>query len=90
MFLREMRSPKQDKLHIWLHELGHGFGLDDFHTPKNYNNGRLLGRAGNQTRFIMKAGAATMITEFDAWMARNMWSCLRPQMEGKGLPAFCK
>lgn len=48
--------------HILLHEFGHGFGLDDFY---DYDPG-----VGG---FIMMAGSAMTVTEFDAWMARNVW-----------------
>jgi len=68
---------------------GHGFGLDDFYVPQNYNNRRKPDRAGSQTRFLMKAGAAFMVTEFDAWMLRNFWSCVRPGIEGKAAPSYC-
>lgn len=42
---------------------GHTFGLDDFYdwTPTG------------QESFIMNAGSATEITDFDGWMLRNWW-----------------
>ncbi|TKX22924.1 metallopeptidase-like protein 2 [Elsinoe australis] len=56
---------KQDSVHILLHEIGHGFGLDDFYdwTP-----------TGTEGKFIMSAGGSTTITEFDTWMLRDWWS----------------
>ncbi|GAA5070496.1 hypothetical protein HNP84_001635 [Thermocatellispora tengchongensis] len=56
-----------DDIHILLHEMGHGFGLDDFYdwTP--------AGTAG----FLMKAGTATRITPFDTWMLRDWWRHLK-------------
>lgn len=56
-------------VHVLLHEMGHTFGLDDFYdwTPTG------------QTSFIMKAGSATRITEFDAWMLRDWWRHLKPR-----------
>ncbi|WP_182886423.1 cellulose-binding protein [Microbispora sp. H10885] len=56
-----------DDIHILLHEIGHGFGLDDFYdwTPTG------------QCCFLMKAGSATSITEFDAWMLRDLWRHLK-------------
>ncbi|WP_238176838.1 zinc-dependent metalloprotease, partial [Kribbella albertanoniae] len=56
-----------DNVHILLHELGHTFGLDDFYdwTPTG------------QCCFLMKAGSASNITEFDAWMFRDWWRHLK-------------
>ena len=53
----------QENLHIYLHEVGHTFGLDDFYdwTPTGVSS------------FIMNAGSATEITEFDKWMLRDFW-----------------
>ena len=52
---------------ILLHEIGHTFGLDDFYdwTPSGVSS------------FIMKAGSARNITEFDAWMFRDWWRHLK-------------
>ncbi|KAF2218872.1 hypothetical protein BDZ85DRAFT_244425 [Elsinoe ampelina] len=60
-----LNAIKQDNIHILLHEIGHGFGLDDFYdwTP-----------SGTDGKFIMKAGGSTTITEFDTWMLRDWWS----------------
>src|SRR5690349_11930769 len=54
-------------MHIYLHEVGHTFGLDDFYdwTPTG------------QCCFLMKAGSATQITDFDKWMLRDWWRHLR-------------
>ncbi|GAA0905715.1 hypothetical protein GCM10009557_80980 [Virgisporangium ochraceum] len=53
-------------MHIFLHEVGHTFGLDDFYdwTP--------TGQC-----FLMKAGSASQITEFDTWMFRDWWRHLK-------------
>jgi hypothetical protein len=52
---------------IFLHEVGHTFGLDDFYdwTPTGVNG------------FIMKAGSSSSITEFDRWMLRDWWRHLK-------------
>lgn len=53
----------QENMHIYLHEVGHTFGLDDFYdwTPTGVSS------------FIMNAGSATEITTFDQWMLRDFW-----------------
>ncbi|WP_206068454.1 hypothetical protein [Nonomuraea composti] len=62
-----MSNLNADNVHILLHEMGHSFGLDDFYdwTPTGVGG------------FLMKAGSATRITEFDAWMFRDWWRHLR-------------
>jgi hypothetical protein len=57
----------QEDIHILLHEIGHTFGLDDFYdwTPSG------------QSSFIMLAGSANRITEFDTWMLRDFWRHLK-------------
>lgn len=56
-----------ENIHIYLHEVGHTFGLDDFYdwTPSGV------------CCFLMKAGSATQITEFDKWMFRDWWRHLK-------------
>jgi hypothetical protein len=56
-----------DNVHILLHEMGHTFGLDDF-----YDWDPLPGEG-----FVMKAGSAAQITEFDKWMFRDWWRHLK-------------
>jgi len=56
----------QSDIHILLHELGHTYGLDDFYDWSPDVGG-----------FLMKAGSATRITEFDAWMFRDWWRHLK-------------
>ncbi|MFJ8108942.1 hypothetical protein [Streptomyces sp. NPDC096132] len=57
----------QENIHIYLHEVGHTFGLDDFYdwTPTGVSG------------FIMNAGSATEITTFDQWMLRDFWRHLK-------------
>ncbi|MFC3998888.1 hypothetical protein ACFOVU_23405 [Nocardiopsis sediminis] len=67
-FLNSLDSPD---VTILLHEIGHTFGLDDFYdwTPTG------------QSSFLMKAGSASAITEFDAWMFRDWWRHLSYRYE---------
>ncbi|WP_211267087.1 hypothetical protein [Nonomuraea candida] len=62
-----VNSLNADDIHILLHEIGHSFGLDDFYdwTPTGV------------CCFLMKAGSAAQITEFDAWMFRDWWRHLK-------------
>jgi len=56
-----------DNIHILLHEMGHTYALDDFY---DYDP---LPSEG----FVMKAGSATEIKEFDKWMLRDFWRHLK-------------
>jgi hypothetical protein len=62
-----MNNINAENLTILLHEIGHTYGLDDFYdwTPSG------------QCCFIMKAGSASQITEFDRWMLRDWWRHLK-------------
>ncbi|GAA4532458.1 MULTISPECIES: hypothetical protein [Nonomuraea] len=62
-----MANLDADNMHILLHEIGHSFGVDDFYdwTPSGV------------CCFLMKAGSASSITDFDAWMFRDWWRHLK-------------
>ena len=62
-----MNNLAADNVHILLHEIGHTYGLDDF-----YDWDPLNGQG-----FLMKAGSATRITDFDRWMLRDFWRHLK-------------
>ncbi|KAL5342076.1 hypothetical protein BJX70DRAFT_410822 [Aspergillus crustosus] len=66
-----LQNIKADNIHIYLHEIGHTFALDDFYdwTPTGVTN------------FIMLAGSATEITEFDYWMLRDWWRNLKDRYD---------
>ena len=58
-----LNNLNSEDIHIMQHEMGHGFGLLDFYdwVPQG------------QTSFVMMAGSAMKVTEFDAWMLRMWW-----------------
>ncbi|GIF76486.1 cellulose-binding protein [Asanoa siamensis] len=62
-----MNNLNAENMTILLHEIGHTYGLDDFYdwTPSGVGG------------FIMRAGSASSITEFDAWMLRDWWRHLK-------------
>ncbi|KAJ0419920.1 hypothetical protein BJY00DRAFT_149862 [Aspergillus carlsbadensis] len=66
-----MEAVESEDIHIYLHEIGHTFALDDFYdwTPTGVTN------------FIMLAGSATEITEFDYWMLRDWWRNLKDRYD---------
>jgi hypothetical protein len=55
------------------HEMGHGFGITDFYEenqrPADMNNGKV--------KSIMWAGNSGVITEWDKWILRYMWTQLK-------------
>ncbi|KAL4903129.1 hypothetical protein BDW74DRAFT_52531 [Aspergillus multicolor] len=66
-----MQNLETENIHIYLHEIGHTFALDDFYdwTPTGVTN------------FIMLSGSATEITEFDYWMVRDWWRNLKDRYD---------
>jgi hypothetical protein len=62
-----MGALNSENITIFLHELGHTYGLDDF-----YDWDPTPGQG-----FIMKAGSASQITTFDLWMFRDWWRHLK-------------
>jgi len=72
-----------DNIHILLHEMGHGFGLLGMcllSIQSRLADGYLDFYdwvPQGQTSFIMMAGSAMEITEFDAWMLRDWYRKLK-------------
>ncbi|KAF1362480.1 hypothetical protein EJ07DRAFT_174908 [Lizonia empirigonia] len=67
LWLDSSLEGRQHSYDILLHEMGHGFGLLEFYdwVPSG------------QTSFIMMAGSAMEITEFDVWMLRDWYRKLK-------------
>jgi hypothetical protein len=53
--------------HIVEHEFGHGFSLPDFYDADQFPPGGL-------PKAIMQAGASSVITDWDGWMLRRVWT----------------
>ncbi|MEC0181057.1 discoidin domain-containing protein [Paenibacillus peoriae] len=60
-----------DEIQITEHEIGHGFGLNDFYEEHERPPG------GFPTNTIMWAGNSNHITDWDIWMLRYTWSQLK-------------
>ncbi|KAL0257119.1 hypothetical protein SLS55_007929 [Diplodia seriata] len=66
-----LENLETENIHILLHEMGHTLALDDFYdwTPEGVDS------------FIMLAGSAMEVTEFDAWMARDWWRHIKSRYD---------
>lgn len=62
--------------HVQIHELGHGFGITDFYGGEGASDGFPPGGFPGNGTSIMMAGSSSVITDFDGWMLRYMWSKL--------------
>ncbi len=60
-----------ENIHIYLHELGHTYALDDFYDWM----------PDGVTEFIMNSGSSTVITDFDGWMFRDWWTNLKSRYD---------
>lgn len=59
--------------HVHIHEVGHGFGMTDFYGGEGASDGYPPGGFPGGSS-IMMAGSSSVITDFDGWMLRYMWS----------------
>jgi hypothetical protein len=62
-------------LHIFLHELGHGFGFPDYYEWASW----VPGVAAPYS--VMVAGLAGLVTDWDGWMLRRTWNELRSRLQ---------
>ncbi len=62
-----------NEAHIIEHEIGHGFGLTDFYGEDERPP------SGFPSKTIMWAGDSAVITEYDAWMLRYVWTQIKDE-----------
>jgi hypothetical protein len=70
-----VNSVTQEHQHIWLHEFGHGLGFPD------YYNWDVWAPGVASPDSVMVAGRAALVTEWDTWMMRRLWSELQPRLQ---------
>lgn len=63
-----VNSVDADNQHIVIHEMGHGFGFPDYYNWSVWAPGVAAPAC------VMNAGAASQVTDWDAWMLRRTWS----------------
>lgn len=63
--------------HVFVHEIGHGFGLTDFYGENGTNDGPPPNGFPDDGTSIMMAVSSANVTPFDAWMLRYIWSQLK-------------
>lgn len=64
-------------IHVFEHELGHGFGMTDFYGGEGASDGFPPGGFPGNGTSLMMAGSSAEITDFDGWMLRYMWSNIK-------------
>ncbi len=73
-------------IHVFEHELGHGFGITDFYGGEGASDGFPPGGFPEPT--IMMAGNSVEITNYDGWQLRYIWSKIKDQKNNKGVSRF--
>ncbi len=73
-------------VHVFEHELGHGFGITDFYGGEGESNGFPPGGFPEPT--IMMAGNSAEITNYDGWQLRYIWSKIKDQTNSSGENRF--
>lgn len=65
-------------IHVFEHELGHGFGMTDFYGGEGESDGFPPGGFPTTNGgSLMMAGSSAEITDFDGWMLRYMWTKIK-------------
>lgn len=65
--------------HVLQHEMGHGFGLTDFYGGEGESDGFPPGGFPGGGTSIMMAGSSSVITDFDGWFFRYVWSKIKEE-----------
>ena len=65
--------------HVQIHEVGHGFGITDFYGGEGESDGFPPGGFPGGGTSIMMAGSSSVITDFDGWLLRYMWTKLQDE-----------
>ncbi len=65
--------------HVQIHEVGHGFGITDFYGGEGESDGFPPGGFPGGGTSIMMAGSSAVITDFDGWLLRYMWTKLQEE-----------
>lgn len=73
-------------IHVFEHELGHGFGITDFYGEEGTHSGRPVGGFPEPT--IMWAGDSQEITNYDGWQLRYIWSKIKDQTNENNVRRF--
>lgn len=68
-----------NNLHVQIHEVGHGFGITDFYGGEGESNGFPPDGFPGDGTSIMMAGSSTVITDFDGWLLRYIWSKIKDE-----------
>ncbi len=66
-------------IHVQIHEVGHGFGLTDFYGDEGQSDGFPPGGFPGNGFSIMMAGSSSVITDFDGWFFRYLWSQIKDE-----------
>lgn len=66
-------------LHVFEHELGHGFGMTDFYGGEGEKDGFPPGGFPGGENSLMMAGSAMKITDFDGWELRYFWTKIKDE-----------
>lgn len=66
-------------IHVLEHEIGHGFGITDFYGGEGEMDGFPPGGFPGGGTSIMMAGSSAVITDFDGWLLRYMWTKIKDE-----------